>query len=109
MDSWIAGCDPAHTPKALQIRRESSRVEGFVSPADKIRGYGMRVKSVLADVKLVVADIEVTFNGQLRSSPTLCAMVAGGNDGAERVIPLNTPDGRPILMDWANAIAAPGT
>jgi hypothetical protein len=26
--------------------------------------------------------------------------------GAQRVIPLNTPDGRPILMNWDNAIAA---
>jgi hypothetical protein len=65
----------------------------------------MRVKQILSDVRLVVADIEVSLDGKLRSSPTLCAVVR--KDGAEEVIPLNTPDGRPILMNWDNAIAAP--
>jgi hypothetical protein len=65
----------------------------------------MRVKQILSDVRLVVADIEVSLDGKLRSSPTLCAVVR--KEGGEEVIPLNTPDGRPILMNWDNAIAAP--
>jgi hypothetical protein len=64
----------------------------------------MRVKQILTDVRLVIADIEVNHNGALRSSPTLCAVVSKG--GAEEVIPLNTPDGRPILMNRDNAISA---
>jgi hypothetical protein len=65
----------------------------------------MRVKQILSDVRLVVADIEVSLDGKLRSSPTLCAVVR--KESGEEVIPLNTPDGRPILMNWDNAIAAP--
>jgi hypothetical protein len=64
----------------------------------------MRVKQILTDVRLVIADIEVNHNGALRTSPTLCAVVQKG--GAEEVIPLNTPDGRPIFMNRDNAIAA---
>jgi hypothetical protein len=64
----------------------------------------MRVKQILSDVRLVIADIEVNHNGALRSAPTLCAVL--GKAGAEEVIPLNTPDGRPILMNRDNAIAA---
>jgi hypothetical protein len=44
------------------------------------------------------SDIEVMLNGEIRSAPTLCV-----TDGHE-VIPLNTPDGRPIQMNKANAI-----
>jgi hypothetical protein len=66
----------------------------------------MRVKQIFSDVRLVIADLEVSLNGTLRSSPTLCAVVK--RDGAEQVIPLNTPDGRPILMNWDNGIAAGG-
>jgi hypothetical protein len=66
----------------------------------------MRVKQILSDVRLVIAEIEVSLNGTLRSSPTLCAVVKGP-EGADQVIPLNTPDGRPILMSWDNGIAAP--
>ena len=39
------------------------------------------------------------LNGETRSAPTLCV-----TDGHE-VIPLNTPDGRPIQMNKANAIS----
>lgn len=68
----------------------------------------MRVKSILPDVTLVVADLEVHLNGELRSSPTLCALLpASGSQGA-RVVPLNTPDGRPILLNMGNAIALDG-
>ena len=66
----------------------------------------MRVKEIFSDVRLVIADIEVSHNGALRSSPTLCA-VRRSQDGTEEVIPLNTPDGRPILMNLHNRIAAP--
>ena len=65
----------------------------------------MRVKNILTDITLVIADLEVHLNGELRSSPTLCALLpASGNQGA-RVVPLNTPDGRPILLNMGNAIA----
>lgn len=66
----------------------------------------MRVKQILADVRVVIADIEVNHNGALRSSPTLCAVMKG-EGGADEVIPLNTPDGRPILMNAGNKIAGP--
>jgi hypothetical protein len=68
----------------------------------------MRVKSILSDATLVIADLEVHLNGELRSSPTLCALLpASGSQGA-RVVPLNTPDGRPILLSMGNAIALDG-
>ncbi len=65
----------------------------------------MRIKSILTDVQLVIADLEVHLNGELRSSPTLCALIPAANGADERVIPLNTPDGRPIFMNMDNAIA----
>jgi hypothetical protein len=65
----------------------------------------MRVKQIFSEVRLVVADIEVNHEGKLRSSPTLCALVEGGEKKGQ-VIPLNTPDGRPILLKWDNAIEA---
>jgi hypothetical protein len=64
----------------------------------------MRVRKILADVRLVIADLEVELNGTLRSSPTLCAILPGEDGAAERVVPLNTPDGRPIFMKTENAI-----
>ena len=66
----------------------------------------MQVKRILSEASLVIAEIEVNHEGKLRSSPTLCAVVKP-KDGAEQVIPLNTPDGRPIFMNWDNAIALP--
>jgi hypothetical protein len=64
----------------------------------------MRIKRVLSDVQLVIADVEVELNGEWRSSPTLCAVVPQGAGQAPRYIPLNTPDGRPIFMNEDNAI-----
>ena len=65
----------------------------------------MRVKNILSELTLVIADLEVHLNGELRSSPTLCALLpASGSQGA-RVVPLNTPDGRPVLLNMGNAIA----
>ena len=66
----------------------------------------MRVKRILSDVRLVIADVEVELNGALRSSPTLCAVLPAEGATAERVVPLNTPDGRPIFMKIENAIPA---
>jgi hypothetical protein len=67
----------------------------------------MRVKKVLSEVRLVVAEIEVSSNGALRSSATLCAIVNNDKEEVEQIIPLNTPDGRPILLNWDNALIAP--
>jgi predicted site-specific integrase-resolvase len=64
-----------------------------------------QVKQILTDVQLVIADSEVLLNGELRSSPTLCALIPAANGHDEKIIPLNTPDGRPIFMNPENAIA----
>lgn len=64
----------------------------------------MKVKQILDGVELVIADLEVELNGELRSSHTLCALLRDDN-GKEVIIPLNTPDGRPIFMNPENAIA----
>jgi hypothetical protein len=64
----------------------------------------MRVKQILTDVQLVIADLEVHLNGELRSSPTLCALIPANDAHGEKIIPLNTPDGRPIFMNAENAI-----
>ena len=55
----------------------------------------MCVKEILNNYELCLADIEVMLNGETRSAPTLRV-----TDGHE-VIPLNTPDGRPIQMNKA--------
>jgi hypothetical protein len=64
----------------------------------------MKVKQILTGVELVIADLEVELNGEMRSSHTLCALLKDDN-GKEVIIPLNTPDGRPIFMNPENAIA----
>jgi hypothetical protein len=64
----------------------------------------MKVKQILSDVELVIADLEVQLEGEQRSSHTLCALLRDQN-GKEVLIPLNTPDGRPIFMNPENAIA----
>ena len=58
----------------------------------------MRVKKILSNYELCLVDLEVLLNGETRSAPTLCV-----TDGQE-VIPLNTPDGRPIQLNKTNAI-----
>jgi len=65
----------------------------------------MKVKQILTDVQLVIADLEVHLNGELRSSPTLCALIPANEHHEEKIVPLNTPDGRPIFMNLENAIA----
>ena len=67
----------------------------------------MKVKRILSEVRLVVADLEVELNGTLRSSPTLCALVPGSGGAPDTVVPLNTPDGRPVFMKMENAITLP--
>ncbi len=64
----------------------------------------MKVKQILSGVELVIADLEVELNGAMRSANTLCALLKDAN-GKEVMIPLNTPDGRPIFMNPENAIA----
>lgn len=68
----------------------------------------MKVKQILSGVELVIADLEVELNGALRSSHTLCALLKD-DSGKELIIPLNTPDGRPIFMNPENAIAEPAS
>ena len=59
----------------------------------------MKILSILKDVELVIADLEVNLGKEVRSSPTLCARYKG------KIIPLNTAhDGRPVLMKEENAI-----
>ena len=64
----------------------------------------MKVKQILSGVELVIADLEVELNGELRSSHTLCALLKDDHQ-REVLIPLNTPDGSPIFMNPENAIA----
>ncbi|MEK0429363.1 MAG: hypothetical protein RL001_1890 [Pseudomonadota bacterium] len=64
----------------------------------------MKVKQILTGVELVIADLEVELNGSVQSSHTLCALLKDDNQ-REVLIPLNTPDGRPIFMNPDNAIA----
>jgi hypothetical protein len=52
----------------------------------------------LLDATLVLVDLEVNLGDNKQNSPTLCAKYNG------KIIPLNTPDGRPILMNTDNAI-----
>jgi hypothetical protein len=64
----------------------------------------MKIKRIMSEVKLVIADVEVELIGAMRSSPTLCALVANADGSPATVVPLNTPDGRPIFMKMENAI-----
>ena len=57
----------------------------------------MKILKVL-DAELVLVDLEVNLGDRKQNSPTLCARFK------DKIIPLNTPDGRPILMNKDNAI-----
>jgi len=57
----------------------------------------MKVIKVL-DAELVLIDLEVNLGDRKQNSPTLCARFK------DKIIPLNTPDGRPILMNEDNSI-----
>ena len=58
----------------------------------------MKIIKIFDDVKLVLVQLEVNLGKQKRQAPTLCAQLD------DKIIPLNTPDGRPILMNFDNAI-----
>ena len=58
----------------------------------------MKIIKIFDDVKLVLVQLEVNLGKQKRQAPTLCAQLD------DKTIPLNTPDGRPILMNFDNAI-----
>ena len=58
----------------------------------------MKVLTVLDAAKIVIADLEVDLGGKKRHAPTLCVLLK------DQVVPLNTLDGRPILMNMDNAI-----
>ena len=61
-------------------------------------GIQMKVLKVLESAEVIIADLEVNLGGETHSSPTLCVRYEG------KIIPLNTPDARPILMNMENAI-----
>ena len=63
----------------------------------------MRVNKILSEVSLVIADLAVSVKGEIQSCPTLCAVVPGEGAELDRLIPLNTPDGRPIFMNYDHA------
>ena len=58
----------------------------------------MKVLKVLESAEVIIADLEVNLGGETHSSPTLCVRYEGN------IIPLNTPDAHPILMNMENAI-----
>jgi hypothetical protein len=57
----------------------------------------MKILKVL-DAELILADIEVNLGKEVRHAVTLCVKYNG------KIIPLNTPDMRPILMSEENAL-----
>jgi hypothetical protein len=61
----------------------------------------MKVLKVLEGAELVIVDLEVKLGENTHSSPTLCVKYEN------KVIPLSTPDARPILMNMDNAIEIP--
>ena len=58
----------------------------------------MKVLKVLESAEVIIADLEVNLGDETHSSPTLCVRYEG------KIIPLNTPDARPILVNMENAI-----
>ena len=58
----------------------------------------MKVLKVMESAEVIIADLEVNLGDETHSSPTLCVRYEG------HIIPLNTPDARPILMNVDNAI-----
>ena len=63
-----------------------------------LRSKMMKVLKVFEDAEIVLADIEVNIGKKKQHAPTLCVKYKG------KIIPLNTPDMRPILMKEENAI-----
>ena len=60
----------------------------------------MKVLNVLENTEVIIADLEVNLGDETHSSPTLCVRYDGN------IIPLSSPDARPILMKMENAIKA---
>ena len=58
----------------------------------------MKVLKVLENAEVIIADLEVNLGDEIHSSPTLCVRYEGN------IIPLNTPDGRPVFMNSENVI-----
>ena len=58
----------------------------------------MKVLKILEDAEVVLANIEVHLGKKIQHALTLCVRYKG------KIIPLNTPDMRPILMKEENAI-----
>ena len=65
----------------------------------------MKVLRILTDARLVIAELEVNLGEEVRNSPTLCALVPGVQGAQDQVVPLSTPDSRPIFMKIENAIS----
>ena len=65
----------------------------------------MKVLRILNEVRLVIAELEVNLGEEVRNSPTLCAVVPGVQGAQDQVVPLSTPDGRPIFIKIENAIS----
>ena len=65
----------------------------------------MKVLRILNEVRLVIAELEVNLGEEVRNSPTLCALVPGVQGAQDQVVPLSTPDSRPIFMKIENAIS----
>ena len=61
----------------------------------------MKVLKVLENAEVVIVDLEVNLGDETHSSPTLCVRYEGN------IIPLSTPDARPIFMKLENAIKTP--
>ena len=58
----------------------------------------MKILECLKDIEIVIADIEVNLGNEKHNNPTLCVKTKN------EVIPLCTPDGRPILLKYENKI-----
>ena len=58
----------------------------------------LKILEIFEDAEVVVADLEVNLGDATQNAPTLCVRYEGN------IIPLNTPDMRPILMNSKNAI-----
>jgi hypothetical protein len=58
----------------------------------------MKVLKILENSELIIAELEVMLGDELQSAPALCVKHEG------KIIPLSTPDARPILMNIDNAI-----
>jgi hypothetical protein len=72
----------------------------------KTQEIKMKVLRILSDVRLVIAELEVHLGEDVRNSPTLCAVVPGVAGAPVQVVPLSTPDGRPIIMKIENSITS---